>query len=66
MKFANLHLHSIYSDGAQTPDELFTKAKEMGYGALAITDHNTVTGWDDFKDKALYFRYGSQRYFKRR
>lgn len=52
MKFANLHLHSIYSDGAQTPDELFTKAKEMGYGALAITDHNTVTGWDDFKDKA--------------
>lgn len=52
MKFANLHLHSIYSDGAQTPDELFTKAKEMGYGALGITDHNTVTGWTDFKDKA--------------
>ncbi|MBR2043512.1 MAG: PHP domain-containing protein [Clostridia bacterium] len=52
MKFANLHLHTIYSDGAQTPDQIFEKAKEQGFGALAITDHNTVTGWRAFSEAA--------------
>lgn len=52
MKFANLHLHTIYSDGAQTPDQIFEKAKEQGFGALAITDHNTVTGWRAFSAAA--------------
>ncbi len=52
MKFANLHLHTIYSDGAQTPDQIFAKAKEQGYGALAVTDHNTITGWRAFSESA--------------
>ncbi len=52
MKFANLHLHTIYSDGAQTPDQIFAKAKEQGFGALAITDHNTITGWRAFSEAA--------------
>ena len=49
MKYANLHLHSIYSDGVLTPMELCQKAKEMGYSALSLTDHNTDSGWADFK-----------------
>lgn len=44
MKYANLHLHSCYSDGVYTPKELCEKAKKMGYGALALTDHETVSG----------------------
>ncbi len=47
MKFANLHLHSVYSDGIFTPEELCVKAKEMGYGALALADHETAIGYDD-------------------
>lgn len=46
MKYANLHLHSVYSDGVLTPDELCRRAKEMGYGALSLTDHYTALGWE--------------------
>ncbi len=43
-KYANLHLHSIYSDGIATPEELCQIVKEMGYRALALTDHETIAG----------------------
>ena len=41
--YANLHLHSTHSDGKYTPEELVLLAKGEGYGAIAITDHDTVT-----------------------
>lgn len=44
MKFANLHLHSTYSDGVLTPTELVIGAKQMGYGALALSDHYACAG----------------------
>lgn len=44
MKYANLHLHSIYSDGVLTPDQLVCIGKSLGYRALALTDHETDGG----------------------
>ena len=44
MKYANLHLHSTYSDGSYTPGQLVLIAKSLGYGALAVTDHETNGG----------------------
>jgi len=44
MKFANLHLHSTYSDAGFTPRQLVLIAKSLGYGALALTDHETHGG----------------------
>jgi len=44
MKFANLHLHSTYSDGVLTPRELVVGAKQMGYGAIALSDHYACAG----------------------
>ena len=41
--YANLHLHSTHSDGKYTPEQLVLLAKEEGYGAIAVTDHDTVT-----------------------
>lgn len=41
--YANLHTHSIHSDGKYTPRQLVSIAKEEGYGALAVTDHDTIT-----------------------
>lgn len=49
MKYANLHLHSTYSDGVWTPLELCQKAKEMGYGAIAITDHDNVAAYKELQ-----------------
>ena len=47
--YANLHSHSTHSDGAYTPVELVKIAKDEGYGALAITDHDTVTAYPELK-----------------
>ena len=40
----DLHTHSAYSDGTLMPAELIEKAKEIGLGGIALTDHNTVAG----------------------
>ena len=42
----DLHTHSIYSDGTNTPAELIAMAEERGVRALALTDHDTVGGID--------------------
>ncbi len=49
MKYCDLHNHTIYSDGSDTPYELCVLAKEKGISALAITDHNTVEGIFEFE-----------------
>ena len=47
--YANLHIHSTHSDGKYTPAELARIAAEEGYKAAALTDHDTVTGYPEFK-----------------
>ena len=49
-KTCDLHTHSVYSDGTFTPTELIDAAIEAGISALAMTDHNTVTGLNDFAE----------------
>ncbi len=50
MVYAELHCHSAFSflDGASLPDELVATALELGYEALALTDHNSVSGSIEF------------------
>lgn len=38
----DLHVHSNYSDGAFSPSELITQAKQRDVGVLAIADHDSV------------------------
>jgi len=46
MNYAELHCHSYYSfhDGASSLEEMLLRAKELGYHALAITDHDNLCG----------------------
>jgi predicted metal-dependent phosphoesterase TrpH len=46
MKFADLHLHTFFSDGTFTPEELVERASKLGFSAIALTDHDTVEGCD--------------------
>ena len=48
MKYANLHLHSTYSDAGFTPEQLVLIGKALGYRALALTDHETDGGVKEF------------------
>lgn len=43
-KIIDLHSHSLYSDGSDSPAELIEKAKAAGLSALSLTDHDTVKG----------------------
>lgn len=44
MKFADLHLHTQFSDGTFTPEELVLHAQNHGLACIALTDHDTVEG----------------------
>ena len=54
MSFIHLHVHSQYSflDGASSLNRLLEKAKSLNMPALAITDHNKLTGAIRFYEKA--------------
>jgi 3',5'-nucleoside bisphosphate phosphatase len=45
----DLQLHSIYSDGYLTPTKLVDFIASQGVKAAALTDHNTVSGLNEFK-----------------
>src|SRR6266404_5036545 len=42
--FADLHLHTNFSDGTYSPEELVAHARRHGFAAIALTDHDTVEG----------------------
>lgn len=43
----DLHTHTTCSDGTDTPRELINKALSQGINVLAITDHDTTSGWKE-------------------
>ena len=49
---ADLHLHSLFSDGAYTPDEICAIAKARGLSLLSITDHDSLNGEDEKRSAA--------------
>jgi hypothetical protein len=42
--FADLHLHTHFSDGTYSPEELAGHARRCGFKAVALTDHDTMEG----------------------
>jgi len=44
MKFADLHLHTHFSDGTFSPEELAGHGQRLGFAAMALTDHDSVEG----------------------
>ena len=44
MNFADMHIHSKYSDGSLTPEEIVRIARGNGVGLISVCDHNVVEG----------------------
>lgn len=42
---ADLHTHSVVSDGTESPAELMRQAAAAGLRAVALTDHDSTSGW---------------------
>lgn len=49
--YCDLHTHSHFSDGSHSPAWLISRAKELNL-AIALTDHNTVSGLPEFLREA--------------
>lgn len=47
-RYIDLHTHSTASDGSYTPAEIVRFADELGLAAVALTDHDTVSGVSEF------------------
>ncbi|ESA37175.1 metal-dependent php family [Leptolyngbya sp. Heron Island J] len=47
-----LHCHTTFSDGTLTPRQLVERAVTKGVKALAITDHDTIFGWNEARAAA--------------
>lgn len=54
----DLHTHSTKSDGLDSPSVLMENAAKAGLDVIALTDHDTVKGWDEARSKALELGLG--------
>lgn len=43
----DLHTHTTISDGTDTPAQLINKALAAGIKVMALTDHDSIGGWDE-------------------
>ena len=51
-RFCDLHTHSNHSDGTLSPAQLIVAAQAADLAAVALTDHNTVSGLPEFLEAA--------------
>jgi hypothetical protein len=54
----DLHAHSRASDGSETPAEVMAKAHAAGLHTIALTDHDTLSGWAEAREAATHFGVG--------
>ena len=61
---ANLHCHSVFSDGRKTPQELKEMYKKHGYSILAITDHEAPKSHSYLNDEDFITVTGYETYIR--
>ncbi|MCM8780769.1 MAG: PHP domain-containing protein [Candidatus Omnitrophica bacterium] len=49
MKYADLHLHTVFSDGTYTPEELIEEVCRQSISAVSVVDHDNVDGIEPVK-----------------
>jgi len=57
----DLHAHSTASDGTQSPAEVVAAARDAGLDVVALTDHDTTSGWDEAQRAARELGVGLVR-----
>ncbi|MDY0909307.1 PHP domain-containing protein [Microbacterium sp. CFBP9034] len=49
---SDLHLHSVHSDGTESPAQVMAAAHRFGLRTAALTDHDTTSGWAEAAEAA--------------
>lgn len=62
---ANLHSHTVLSDGELTPEEMVEAYKTKGYSVLAITDHEAPYDHSNLSDPDFLLLTGWEAYIRR-
>ncbi|HEY2811193.1 MAG TPA: PHP domain-containing protein [Rhabdochlamydiaceae bacterium] len=61
---ADLHCHTLYSDGTFSPEALIAKAKEIGLSGISITDHDSIQAYGEVpriaKEKGILLGSGAE------
>lgn len=52
-QICDLHVHSHFSDGTVSPSQLIDIARKIGLSAVALCDHNTISGLPEFVSAAV-------------
>lgn len=55
MKKYDMHVHSVYSDGSDTPEEIMERAGRLGVKRIALTDHDSIGGLHEAREAASRF-----------
>lgn len=50
---ADMHIHTYYSDGGQSPADVIAGAKRAGVNLISVTDHDNSNGRNEVKELAL-------------
>ena len=53
MMRADLHIHTYYSDGLQSPEDVVNAAKANGVNLIAVTDHDNALGRNEVRKLAV-------------
>lgn len=53
MNYADMHIHSTYSDGSLSPAEIVRIARGNGVGLISVCDHNVIEGTIEAETAAL-------------
>ena len=48
----DLHIHSYYSDGTMSPQEIVKDAKNKNVGIISITDHDVLDSYEEVRKEA--------------
>src|SRR3989338_2320457 len=54
-RYADLHVHTFYSDSTFSPEEVVACAKDKGLDAIAICDHDSIDGIEPCEEIAAEF-----------
>ena len=57
---ANLHSHTTNSDGSFTPEELIGRYRELGFDAVAFSDHRTVNRISEYDGRGMTLICGAE------
>ena len=61
---ANLHCHTVLSDGKWTPEQVKEEYKKRGYSVVAITDHERLIDHSDLNDENILFLTAYEAYIR--